>query len=298
MLWRVLLLIFGVFATATAVIMIKACDVAPTPLAGYRLLVAAVVLSPLFVRDWRRYHERYGLPDVRRTLLPALVLAGHFISWTIAARLTQTANASLIVNMVPIVMPFILYLLIRERLNRGEVRGTVLAMCGILLLGLFDFHLVPENVAGDAGCFGSMILFAFYLGLGRRNRDFPTVWLYTVPLYFFAGVACIVAGAAAGSNFAIDTQRDLLLTIGLGVVPTVIGHSVLNYSMRHLRGQAVSIVNLGQFIFAGTMGYFLLDDLPKWAFFVAAPLAVAGAVLALRATPEAPAGERSGEKPR
>lgn len=298
MLWRVLLLIFGVFATATAVIMIKACDVAPTPLAGYRLLVAAVVLSPLFVRDWRRYHERYGLSDVRRTLLPALVLAGHFISWIIAARLTQTANASLIVNMVPIVMPFILYLLIRERLNRGEVRGTVLAMFGILLLGLSDFHLAPENVAGDAGCFGSMLLFAFYLGLGRRNRDFPTVWLYLVPLYFFAGVACLVAGAAAGSNFAIDTQRDLLLTIGLGIIPTVIGHSVLNYSMRHLRGQAVSIVNLGQFIFAGTMGYFLLDDLPKWIFFVAAPLAVAGAVLALRATPEAPAGERSGEKPR
>ena len=76
-----------------------------------------------------------------------------------------------------------------------------------------------------------------------------------------------------------------MLILGLGIIPTVLGHSILNYSMRHIRGQAVGIAALGQFIFAGIMGYFLLSDAPQQTFYVAAPLAVVGAILALRATP-------------
>ena len=83
----------------------------------------------------------------------------------------------------------------------------------------------------------------------------------------------------------METPKDLLLTIGLGIVPTVLGHSILNYSMRHIRGQAVSIANLSQFIFAGIMGYFFLSEVPQWTFFVACPLVVGGAVLALQSTP-------------
>lgn len=286
MLRRAAILGFGVFGLSTAVIMIKACQVAPAPLAGYRLLVAAVVLSPLFLRDWRRNRGRYTLVHLRKTLLPGIVLGLHFVSWIIGARMTQTANASLIVNMTPIVMPFLLYIMIRERINRGELAGTVLAMVGILLIGAADFHIFRSSLWGDAICFGSMILFAWYLAMGRQNRHFPTVWLYIVPLYFFGALVCLIGAGFRGDSFAIDSTRDLLLMLGLGVVPTVVGHSILNYSMRHLRGQSVGIANLGQFIFAGVMGYFLLADAPQWTFYIAAPLAVAGAVIALRSTPQ------------
>ena len=45
MLVNVAILVFGVFACSTAVIMIKACTVPPTLLAAYRLFVAAAVLT-------------------------------------------------------------------------------------------------------------------------------------------------------------------------------------------------------------------------------------------------------------
>jgi len=44
--------------------------------------------------------------------------------------------------------------------------------------------------------------------------------------------------------------RQWLMLIGLGIIPTVMGHSVLNHCMHLLRGQTVSIFNLGQFVFA------------------------------------------------
>lgn len=214
------------------------------------------------------------------------MLAAHILSWIIGARKTPAANSSLIVNMVPIVMPFLLYALIRERVTRAEWIATGLSLTGVAVLVGADLNLSAKFFTGDVICFGSMILFASYLALGRRNRDFPSIWLYVVPVYFVGGVVCFSASLFFVSPPGIHTAQDLLLTVGLVIVPTVIGHSILNYSMKHIRGQAVSIANLAQFIFAGIMGFLLLDEAPQWTFFFACALVVGGALLALRSTPD------------
>jgi len=278
-------LVVGVYACSTAVIMVKACSVHPVLLAAYRQLLAAVVLAPVFLRDLRRNRGRYRLAHLRRTLLPGILLAAHFISWIFGARRTLAANASLIVNMVPIAMPFLLYLLVRERLNRGEWMGTAVALAGVAVLAGGDFNIAPVYFFGDLVCFVSMILYAGYLALGRRNRDFPTIWLYVVPLYFVGGTACLATSLFLVSPLAIDSTKDVLLTVGLAVIPTVIGHSIMNFSMKHFRGQVVGITNLSQFIFAAVMAFFLLGETPQRVFYVACVLVVAGVVLALRSAP-------------
>jgi len=49
-----------------------------------------------------------------------------------------------------------------------------------------------------------------------------------------------------------------------------------------MRGQVVSIVNMGQFIFAGAMGYLFLHEVPALPFYAASVLVVVGAVLAIK----------------
>jgi drug/metabolite transporter (DMT)-like permease len=295
----------GVFACSTAVIMVKVTQTSPLLLAGQRLLIAAAALTPFLLGDLRRLNVRLEWGLVRRTLLPGLMLGAHFITWILGARLTRAAHASLIVNMVPIAMPFLLHWMIRERLTRGEWVGTVIAITGVGILAGGDYRLSPELFLGDVVCFGSMLLFACYLALARRNRDFPSIWIYLVPLYVVGGLACFGAAGAAAVAWELPGGRGILsamgigevhplvvprsvdwaLAVALGLVPTVIGHSTLNNSMRYLGGQAVSIANLGQFIFAGTMAYFLLAEVPKAGFYPAAALVIVGAVGALRATP-------------
>ena len=298
MLWRALLLAVGVFAGSTAVIQIKACTVDPVQMASYRQLVAAAVLAPVFLRDWRRHRAAYTWAHLRGAMLPGLMLGLHFISWIFGAQKARAANASLIVNMVPIVLPFFLHWLIRERITKGEVAGTALALAGLVLLAVADSRHGGQLVAGDLICFGSMILFALYLALGRKNRHYPTVWLYLVPVYFLGGAFCLlctlvlapIAPALAAPITAFPTQnvlREVLLVLGLGIIPTVIGHSILNYTMRHLRGQVVGIANLGQFVFAGVMAWFFFQEVPSWALYVSAVFVVAGVAIAVRSAPPA-----------
>ncbi|MBN1554066.1 MAG: DMT family transporter [Phycisphaerae bacterium] len=301
MIWRVLLLVFGVYCCATAVIMIKACTVPPVLLSAYRLLGAGVLLLPLFVRDYRRHtgeldspeRRRFLRRELRRTILPGVLLAVHFISWIIGARLTPAANSALIVNMVPVVMPFILFALLRERLTRGEFLGTGLAIAGLAALGFSDFHIRPEHLLGDVVCFGSMLFFAVYLALGRRNRHAASIWLYLVPLYLLGGVLCLIAGLILETPPGMKAGFDGLMTLGLILVPTILGHSILNYSMKHMRGQIVSLTNLGQFVFAGVMAFFWRGEIPAHTFYLAGVLIVAGAAVALKSQsqPQPPAPE-------
>jgi len=275
-----LLLVGGVFACSTAVLLIKASSVHPVLLSGYRLLFAALILSPLAWRAARRQRPTAAL--LRRSFAPAVALALHFITWAIGARGTDAANASLLVNLTPLVMPLFLAIGAHERVSRRELLGTVIAFGGVALLTAGDFAVRPHQVAGDLMCLLSMLLFTAYLALGRRNRDLPDLWLYLVPLYGIAGLLCFALAPLWTDPFAALPAREYLLLLGLAVIPTVAGHSLLNRSLKHLRGQIVTIVNLGQFVFAAVLAALLFRELPQPLFYPAAALVAIGAWIAIR----------------
>jgi len=283
MLRRFALLFLGVFACSTAVIMIKLkSELSPAYLASYRCLGAALILSPLFLRGLARNPGGFTRRHLLRCLLPGLLLGVHFVTWIIGAEGPPAANSSLIVNMVPLVMPFVLYAIMCERPTRGELAGSALAIAGVIVMTASDFNFAPEHFRGDVLCLVSMFFFCVYLVLARRNRDFATVWLYLVPVYTIAGLVCLAGGIAWGEPLAACPPRDLAIAAGLALVPTVIGHSTLNWSMRHLGAQAVGVANLGQVLFPSTMAYFILKETPRWTTGVAASLIACGIVVALR----------------
>ena len=289
MVYRILLLIIGVWACSTAVLFIKASTMDSVLLAGVRQLIAALILLPVFLREYRRHRATYSLRQMTATILPGIILGIHFISWIIGARMVNAANASLIVNLVPVSMPFFLYAMFREHPTKGEWHGTVLAMAGLLLLSGADLSLDAKFFRGDVICFVSMLFFCFYLALGRRNRHVPSLWLYVVPLYAVGGLFCVLASLPFHNPIHAYPTKEIWLVLGLGIIPTVIGHSILNVSMQRLPGQLVSVINMGQFIFAGTMAYFLLHEVPAPMFYVASALLVTGSLLALRSHRKQPA---------
>lgn len=282
--FRILLLIFGVFCCSTAVLLIKASQTSPVMLASLRLWVAAIALSPVFFLSVRKHRDRFAWSSLRATIMPALMLSIHFISWIIGARMTPAVNSTLIVNFVPLVMPFLLFFSLRERLTRAEILATLVAMGGVALLCVSDFNISPEYFWGDVICFGSMLALAYYMLLARRNRDFPSLWLYVVPIYFLSAIMCLVAAPFLGAMHVEWSWREAVLVLALGIVPTVFGHSIINRSMQKLRGQVVSILNMGQFIFAGVMAWFVFGERPSTMLYVAAVMIVGGACLVVLQT--------------
>jgi drug/metabolite transporter (DMT)-like permease len=276
------LLIFGVFACSLAVIFIKQSTSHPIWLAGIRLLIAAVFLTPLVVIEARRSPGTLSMRSVITSAPGGLVLAFHFITWAMGARMTSAANGSLIVNLTTVVMPIVMWMMNRERITRGEIIGTLIALSGVLLSTTSRVSF-GEGVGGDLMCFGSMILFCIYLAFGRRHGMGKNLWLYVVPLYYIAGITCVlIAVATPGIPLPPITTHEVALLVCLGLVPTVMGHSIMNWCIKSMRGQVVSIANLFQFAFAGVIAYFTLNETPQWMFYPMCVLIILGSAIVIR----------------
>jgi len=282
--FRSLLLLLSVFAGSSAVILIKASTEHPFLVASYRLLIAALVLTPFFVRDLRRLRREGGSYTWRQaawSVGPALALAVHFASWVYGARMTQTANASLLVNMVPLALPFFLWIFFREKITRAEVIGTAFALAGVVLLSAANVRLSMQTFVGDMICLGSMLAFACYIALGRKNGARISLFLYIVPLYYLAGVFILLAALPLVNPLKTYTLSNILLILGLGIIPTVIGHSLLNFSLQFFRGQVVGIANLGQVVFAGIMAVIFFGEIPRPPYYLAAALIITGILIGI-----------------
>lgn len=282
-----LILLFGVFCCSTSVLFIKIGSTDPVVLSAYRLLGSGILLAPLAIWAWKKAGRPKMRPLLRRGVVPGIFLAFHLVTWIVGARLTSSANATLLVNMVPVLMPLLLFLSVGERINKFEGTGTLLSMAGVAVLAIGDFHLAPEYALGDTICFLSMIFYSFYLLYGRKNKDLPSIYIYVVPVYLMAGALCLtLAGARqlAGMEvvwFGHAFHTEWVSIIGLTVVNTVVGHSIINWALRSIRGQAVVIINLGQFVFAGILGYIFLSEIPNLSFYQGAVLSIAGALVVI-----------------
>jgi drug/metabolite transporter (DMT)-like permease len=277
-----LLLIFGTFVSATSVVMIKASSIHPLLQSSYRLLGAAILLTPFFFRELRERSEAPRLNLSVPPLIPGILLGLHFIAWIYGARLTLASNSTVIVNMSPVVMPFFAFFLLSSVPGRREVLGTLIAAAGVALLAISDYRGDAEHFTGDIYCFVAMLLFVAYLALGRRNNSAGRIWSFLVPLYYEGGLFCLAVALVLGiSPIAGITWMDVAMTAGLAIGPTIMGHSIMNWAMLRFPPQVVSIVNLGQFIFAGILAFFLFGEIPRAIFYVTSALIVAGAVIAI-----------------
>jgi len=276
------LLVFGTFVSATSVIMIKASTIGSILQSSYRLLGAAVLLTPFFFKELKARGESPRASLAWPAIIPGVLLGLHFIAWIVGARGTLAGNSTVIVNMSPVVMPFFAFFLLGSRPSRRELVGTAVACAGVTILALADYRSDPEHFAGDVYCFVAMLLFVAYLTIGRRNNPSGRIWSFLVPLYYIGGLFCLGVALVLGIDpVAGITWTDVAMTAGLAIGPTIMGHSIMNWAMLRFPPQVVSIVNLGQFIFAGILAFAFFGELPPAVFYATSALIAAGAVIAI-----------------
>ena len=276
-----LLLLIGLQAAASSIIFIKASSIEPITLASYRLIVAAVFLTPLYIRQLKKHPGHFNWNQLKKTMLPSIFLAVHLFLWLSGGRMTPSVNASLIINLTPVVMPFLLFFIVKEKMNGKEFIATLIVVLGLILLGLFDFNIDPQFLMGDMVCLAGMLCLALYLVLAKTNNDTPSVWLYVVPIYYISGIICFIGALILENPLQIYEPKEYLFALGLGLIPTVIGHSSFNYAMVHLRGQLVGLLNTTQFVSAGILAFIFFRETPELSFFFISPLILGGTLFAI-----------------
>ena len=280
------LLLLSVASMGGSILFIRSSALEPVDLAFYRLAGSGLILLPLCARMRRR--EKV-VPAWRSIfvggIVPGFFLAAHFWSWVIGARLAPAANATLAVNMTPLVLPFLLWVVLREKVSAKECAATLLGLAGIAWIAKSDLSADPQYFKGDLICLGSMVSLAIYVTLGRKNTQrYSNPWVYTVPLFLCAALWLALGGICAGTPLSWPATSEWKWIGCLVLFPTILGHGLTIYCLKWVRGQVVAICNLAQFLFAAFFAWLAWAEVPPGSFWVASALVAGAAVVAIRSS--------------
>ena len=288
---RLLILVCGEILAVSSVYFIKSSTLEPVLLASYRLLTASVILFPLFLRELKNAAEPYTPKELLLPCIPGILLSLHFITWITGARMIPSAHSTLIVNLTPAATPFVLLLLTGERLRRQEILGSLFVISGSFFLVHNDLNLDKTYFRGDLICLFSMVTLATYLVFSKRFMK--GLWTYLFPLYLAGGIFCFLFSFTRTNPFQTALSGgDLIAVLGLGILCTIGGHSIMNWAMKKMRGQLVSLFNTTQFLYAGLMGFLVFGEVPRASFLIACAIIVTGLVISVL-TPGGPRKEVS-----
>lgn len=257
----------------------------PLTIALWRMVVAALVHTAI----WRaREHRAAPLP--RRSLgllaLAGLALAVHFATWITSLHHTSIAASTVLVNMQPVFAVFLAALFLRERTHAGRLLGIALACVGALGVFLDGGPDAGQTFGNLLALAGAAAAAAYYV-VGRQLRQGLSVWAYTARVYSVAAVGLLATALAIGAPFLPTTSADWALFVAMALVPSLLGHTLLNWTLRWLPAPVTNAAALGEPLFAAILAYLCFAEMPGLGTIVGGGLTLLGIALALRPVPAA-----------
>jgi len=272
-------LIVAVVAISFAAIFLKLAE--PTHAltrSGLRLLMAAVMLSPAVVRGWRSGRLQ---PVAKWAVLAGLLYAVHFSAWIGSLDLTTVAASVTLVTATPLILAVVGVATGRDRPEGRLWVSLVLGAAGAAIIGGADLSLSGRALAGDGLALAGAAAMAGFLLLVRRLGPGLDVWS-------FMGLACAVGGtlvmgvgAVAGVDPAPADGGSLLFIFLSALIPQLVGHGLLTWSLRYTTPTVVGLATVGEPVGSTLLAWAWLGEAAPAVVLVGCAVVLASLVLAL-----------------
>jgi drug/metabolite transporter (DMT)-like permease len=277
---------FAVLSLAFSSIFITKLEaVPPLVIAFYRMAIATAMLLPVAVALKRREIASLSRKDFLMLALGGLFLAAHFGAWIASLKHIPIATSVVLVNSHPLFVVAASYLFLGELPSRRSLAGTFTGLVGMLVISLDALgenrqHGSGNALLGDALALAGALAVVGYFIVGRKARARISLLGYVTPLYAVCTAVLLAMAAASGDSLYPYSAAEWAYFALLAVVPTILGHTVFNWAIKHVRPSAISLAFLGEPVVAGVLAFFLFAQRPPLATFVGGALVLAGVYLA------------------
>ena len=220
---------------------------------SFRFLIAFIV-SLIFL-------QKKIFPLKRTEFLYSLLLGALlflvFIAMTVGVKYTTATNASFLISLSVIFIPFFSWFFNKEKPKKRIFVVLIIAFIGIMLLTLdqnLEFHI------GDILCLICATLFTFYIIMTERivKNNNPTAlgvlqfgWVF---LFSFLVQYPI-------ESFVIPKNKFFWLSmVLLGIFCTAFGYIAQTIAQKNLSSTVVGFILSLEPVFSGIFGYFFLNE--------------------------------------
>lgn len=253
------------FSTGGAAV--KATALGPWQIAGFRCLIAAVVLAVVLPSTRRRWS--------RGTLLVAVAYAATLVLYVLANRLTTATNSIFLQYTAPLYVLLLSPWLLKEPILRRDgffmlslAAGMVTFFLGVEApVATAPAPLAGNLIAAATGLTWGLTLLGLRQLEAREPGGAPPAVLAGNLLAFL--ICLPFFGSLSGS-----VPADWIAVVYLGVVQIALAYVFLTRALRHVRALEVSLLLLLELLFSPFWAWLLHGEVPgTW------PLAGCGVIL-------------------
>jgi drug/metabolite transporter (DMT)-like permease len=253
-------LLIGVIAVSTSAIFVKLTS-APAPvIAFYRLLFSTILIAPLFLVKSLGELKAMSKKDWLFSTIAGVLLAFHFILWFESLNFTSVASSVVLVTLQPLFAFVGTYIFFKEKISRIAIFSGVIAITGSVIISWGDFQISGLALFGDVLALAACAMITAYLLFGQEIRKRHSLTLYTFIVYGISSITLLLYCLLLDYPLAPYPIQDWYQFILLAIVPTLLGHSLFNWSLKWVSTNVISVMILFEPVGAIILAYYLLDE--------------------------------------
>ena len=240
-------LLIGSTCISFAPIFIKLADVSPDSAGFYRMLFAG--LSLLIVMLLRGEHLRMARRPRFLLCFAGVFLAVDFMFWHRSIDLIGPGLSTLLANFQVFFTALFSWLLFKQKISRLFMLAVVMSLCGLLFITGVDWKSLEQGY--QLGILLGLLTAVFYSGyillIKTSMNDssvsgVPAMLVVSIPSTLLLAVATPLNGA----TFVIPDSGSLFALIGVGVICTTIGWSLISSAIKDIQATVAGLILLLQ----------------------------------------------------
>lgn len=251
------------------------------PLGQVVFFRSAVALVPLVAFLWwtgdfpRGLATRRPFGHVARCLMGAAAMFTSFAT----IRLLPLAEATMLSYLAPVLMALSGWAILGERLGLRRIGGVVLGLGGGVAFSLpaLSGNLPAGAMLGVAlGLLTAMLTAGALIQVRRLTLAGERAGAIA---FWFAVVSALGGAVTLPMGWVWPDGVQIALLLGAGLAGGV-AHILMTLSFRHAGATTLAPYEYLSILWAAAAGVLFFAEIPGWTFLVAAPLILAGAIIA------------------
>ena len=274
-------ILIGVLSVSTSSILVKASSAPTGVIAFYRLLFSVLLMLPLFLSRYLSELQLIKKKDWVYTIISGVFLSFHFILWFESLNYTSVASSTVLVTLQPLFAFAASYIIYKERFSGKAIISMLLAIAGSIMISWGDFRISGKALYGDILALAACALITIYMMVGQAVRQRLSLITYTFVVYTISSIVLLGNVLLAHNPLFPYPVNDWIYFFLLALFPTLLGHSLFNWSLKWVHASTISMAILFEPIGAAILAYYLLQEKLIWTQILGGIVVIGGILLYL-----------------
>ena len=279
----------GIISVSSAAIFIRLCQQEITDvtigfslfIAASRLLITIIILSPTYGK-LRKINLKNKA--IFYSIGAGICLSFHFATWITSLNFTSVAASVSLVNTNPLWVALLSWWFFRQHISPKTIAGIIIAIVGSILIaftgGNTDFGTNPL-LGAILALLGAWFVSGYML-LGKVAQEKGlTTRQYVAIAYLTAAICLFPLPLMVGSSYLGYPLRVYLYLILMAIVSQIIGHTSLNWCLRHFSPTTISVLILLEPVISSLFAWWLFMEVPPLLVIVGAIILLFGVLISM-----------------